>query len=217
MNYSFDNIQQKLQKALEHDLPGAEAQDIMSPVEASEKYRQAPDNHKVACVMALFHFKEDGELYITYIRRASSHPKDKHAGQIGFPGGKYEQQDGSLKTCVLREVNEELGIPLPDISVQGQLTSLYVFASNFMVYPFVGFLDNAPRYIRQVSEVDEVIEFPVRLLLDQETKTKQKTRLSEGYSLDVPGYDLGSDFLWGATAMITSEVEVILKRCLGVK
>ena len=136
MNYIAMNIVQKLKDSLALDLPGQHYQNRMSPVKTHEKYRIVPKEHRVACVMALIHPKEDGNLYITYIERASSHPDDKHAGQIGFPGGKFEKEDESLEICALREVEEELGLNVNDIEVLGELTSLYVFASNFLVCYF---------------------------------------------------------------------------------
>jgi len=183
-----------------------------TPVVASEKYRIVPKDHKVACVMALLHPKEDGELYITYIERASSHPDDKHAGQISFPGGKFEEEDQSLEICALREVEEELGIDRNEITTLGELTSLYVFASNFLVYPFVGYLDHAPTYNPQIEEVASVIEVPLSFLSDPTLKSSRTLTLAEGFDKEVPGYIVNGHFLWGATAMMSSELDEVLSR-----
>lgn len=193
------------------NLPGDEFQNKMSPIVNNEKYKQPLDSHKVACVMALLHPKQE-ELYVTFIKRAASHPDDKHAGQIGFPGGKMEAEDESLIMCALRETEEEIGVPMKDIEVIGQLTSLYVFASDFMVYPFVGYLDYNPTYTPQVEEVAGIYEVPVRNLIDPAFKVSRKVKLSEGFYMDAPGYDIEGDFLWGATAMISSELESMLSR-----
>ena len=200
-----------LKRQLELELPGVEAQTRMSPIQNSEKYRQPSTNHKVACVMALLHPKQE-ELYVTFIKRAASHPDDKHAGQIGFPGGKFEIEDESLIMCALRETEEEIGIPRSHIEVIGQLTSLYVFASNFMVHPFVGYLDYYPQYIPQIEEVAGIYEVPVKNLIDPAYKVSRQVKLSEGFHREAPGYDIDGDFLWGATAMISSELESVLER-----
>ncbi|MFT4534071.1 MAG: 8-oxo-dGTP pyrophosphatase MutT (NUDIX family) [Saprospiraceae bacterium] len=210
MNYITTNILQKLKDSLALDLPGQHFQNLMSPVESHEKYRIVPKEHKVACVMALIHPKSDGQLYITYIERASTHSGDKHAGQIGFPGGKFEEEDDSLIVCALREVEEELGLNMNDIQVLGELTSLYVFASNFLVYPFVGYLEYEPKYIPQIEEVAGVIEVPLSLLRDSKYKTSKKMKLDAGSELVVPGYNVDGSFLWGATAMISRELEELL-------
>lgn len=206
------SIIDNLKEELKNDLPGQYFQNLMSPVEDNDKYRIVPKNHKVACVMVLIHPKKDGKLYLSYIIRASSHPDDKHAGQVGFPGGKFEDEDKSLLDCALREVEEELGIDRLDIEVIGELTSLYVFASNFLVYPYVGILKSEPRYIPQVSEVDEVVEIPLISLVDEKIKTQNEIRLAAGILMNAPGYDLNGNFLWGATAMISSELEELIRR-----
>lgn len=198
-----------LKEQFKLQLPGEEAQTRMSPIVNSQKYRQPLASHKVACVMALLHPKQE-ELYVTFIKRASSHPDDKHAGQIGFPGGKFEEDDESLIMCALRETEEEIGVSSSDIEVIGQLTSLYVFASNFMVHPFVGYLDYNPQYIPQVEEVAGIYEVPVKNLIDPAFKISREVRLSEGFHREAPGYDIDGDFLWGATAMISSELESVL-------
>ena len=210
MNYIATNTIKKLRDSLALDLPGQHFQNLMSPVEAHEKYRIAPKDHRVACVMALIHPKDDGLLYISYIKRASSHPDDKHAGQIGFPGGKFEEEDETLVFCALREVEEELGLKVNDIEVLGELTSLYVFASNFLVYPYVGYLDYEPEYTPQVEEVAGVIEVPLSLLKDSKYKANKSMKLATGPELVVPGYNVDGHFLWGATAMISRELEELL-------
>ena len=200
-----------LKRVFDYELPGYQAQTLMSPIRESEKYRQPGPNHRTACVMALLHPKNE-ELFVTFIKRAASHPADKHAGQIGFPGGKYEEEDGSLIDCALRETNEEIGVKSDDIEIIGQLTSLYVFASDFMVHPFVGYLDYAPDYIPQVEEVAGIYDFPVKNLVDPNYKVNRKVLVSEGFHLDAPGYNVNGDFLWGATAMISSALESLVKR-----
>ena len=199
-----------LKRQFQLELPGAVAQNRMSPIADSQKYRVPSPNHKVACVMALLHPKDE-ELFVTFIKRAASHPDDKHAGQIGFPGGKFEEEDESLVMCALRETEEEIGVQISDVEVIGELTSLYVYASDFMVHPFVGYLDYMPNYTPQVEEVAGIYEVPLKNLIDPAFKVSRKVRLSEGFHMDAPGYDVEGDFLWGATAMISSELEGIVQ------
>lgn len=196
-------------RQLQLELPGIQAQNRMSPIVDSRKYRVPSPNHKVACVMALLHPKDE-ELFVTFIKRAASHPDDKHAGQIGFPGGKFEEDDESLLMCALRETEEEIGVSASEIEVIGELTSLYVFASDFMVHPFVGYLDYDPQYVPQVEEVAGIYEVPLRNLIDPAFKISREVRLAEGIYREAPGYDIEGDFLWGATAMISSELETVI-------
>lgn len=203
-----------LKESISKELPGPQFQNEMSPISNNERYRIPLPNHKTACVCTLIHPKND-TLYTTYIKRASIHPKDKHAGQIGFPGGKLEEDDDSLAMCALRETEEEIGINKSSLEIIGSLTPLYVYASNFMVYPFVAFSNEINDYILQESEVAGYYEVPLTHLIDPKSKAKKKLQLASGLELEAPGYIIEDQFLWGATAMITSELEEIIKRTLS--
>ena len=199
-----------LEAQLLKPLPGRKAQNRLSPVIDNAKYSNAPDDHRVACVMALI-YPLDGALQMIFIERASSHPDDKHAGQIGFPGGKMEDDDKSYLECALREVEEEIGIGTNEIKVLAPLTDLYVFASNFMVYPFVGYLDHIPDFVPQESEVASIISFPLDSLLDEGTLDVKDLTVRGQQIKNVPYYKLERHTLWGATAMITSELLEVIK------
>jgi len=80
-----------------------------------------------------------------------------------------------------------------------------------MVHPFVGYLDYNPEYVPQVEEMAGIYEVPLRNLIDPAYKVSRKVRLSEGIYRDAPGYDVEGDFLWGTTAMISSELEGVLE------
>jgi len=203
------DIIKSIKSSLSEKILDTQYQDLMSPVGDSRTYREKTDHHKVACVMALIHKKADKELYITYIVRAASHPDDKHAGQIGFPGGKHEDNDNSLLDCALREVEEEIGIGRDRIQVLGQLSTLFVAPSNFLVYPYIGFIENEPTYIAQQSEVADILEVSLEELFAEHNKQEKTLTLGSGIESKVPGYDVKGHFLWGATAMMTSELEHI--------
>lgn len=182
------------------------AQNRMSPkASVSSKYRIAPPEHKTAAVMALL-FPYGGTLHTCYMLRTSHHPEDKHAGQISYPGGQLDSTDLSLEHCAFREVHEEIGIPKDQITLLGSLTELYVFASNFLVYPFVGYCHETPDFIPEPSEVAEVINVPLHRLQDEQYQLKKDIAVRNITLKDVPYYDINGHVLWGATAMITSEL-----------
>ncbi len=185
---------------------GALAQDIMAPSGKHTMYRVYNElTVKKACVMALLYEGEDG-WHILFIKRNSKNRNDKHKGQISFPGGKLEASDDSYLACALREVEEEIGVSPEEVHVVGTLTKLYVFVSQFLVYPFVGVLKAKPHFDIQEEEVDHVIEFKLNQLLDP-SRAKIKDLDVRGFLLkNVPYYDLDGETLWGATAMITAEL-----------
>jgi len=126
------NFIQNLKHRLSQPLPGKNTQAEMSP-SSKRTAAIAPDDARIACVLALFYPKNE-KLHIVLIERAGSNPNDRHRGQISFPGGKLEESDTSLLAGALREAEEEVGVKSNDIQVLGALTELYIPVSKFKVY-----------------------------------------------------------------------------------
>jgi len=198
-----------LEAQLNKPLPGAAAQLLMAP-EPKSYYDLVSDNPREAAVLALI-YPIDHVLHLAYIKRASGDSRDKHAGQISFPGGKLELTDNSLLDCALREADEEVGIKKDEVKVLGQLSQVFVFVSNFIVLPYVGYSDTRPQFVKDETEVQQILEVPVNHLMDEKNQ-KTKDLSIRNYTLkDVPYYDLDGKVLWGATAMMTSELIYLIK------
>ena len=198
-----------LESKLNQDLPGEDVQNLMAPI-GSEKYRLVPQDHKVDCVLALI-FPIDHEWHLCLIERTSEHPEDKHAGQISFPGGKMNEDDYSYEDCALRETYEEIGVAPESIGILGGLTPLYVYVSNFLVHPYVGFSTEYPRFIKQESEVKTILEIPLGHFLKSRNKSTTEIKVRDVVLHDTPYYDVNGHKIWGATAMMISELEHIVK------
>ncbi len=196
-----------LENRLQRELPGQAAHDLMSPV-GSEQYRTIRPDHKIACVLVLIYPKND-KWHVSLIERASIHPDDKHAGQISFPGGQLDENDYSYEDCALRETYEEIGVPPDNIGILGQLTPIYVYVSNFLVHPFVGFTTEYPKFDKQDAEVNSIVEVPIHHFLESKNKGKTNITVREQLLQDTPYYDVYGHKLWGATAMMMSELEHI--------
>lgn len=167
---------------------------------------------RVASVLMLF-YPRGTETYFALIRRAQS--KGKHSGQIAFPGGRQEALDqGRHAATALRETEEEIGVPRSDMELIRETTSLYIPPSNFRVYPFLAFAKARPNFTPQPSEVKEILEVPLQDFLDDSCLTE--TRLSTSYvqNIHVPAYRLNDEIVWGATAMMLSEIRSILKEAV---
>ena len=132
-----------------------------------------------------------------------------HKGQISLPGGARERDDLSLWHAALREAVEEVSVDSQSIEFIGELTPLYVPVSNFRIYPFVGYAMERPRLVSDPSEVAELVEMPLETILDPRAKTEE-TWVRRGLQMQVPFYRYQGRVIWGATAMILSELEVIL-------
>jgi 8-oxo-dGTP pyrophosphatase MutT (NUDIX family) len=197
-----------LETALAGDLPGKSSQAKMAPINPS-RYDEIADDHRIACVMILL-FPKNKEWNICLIQRTSTNIDDKHAGQLSFPGGQLDDQDDSFEDCALREMQEEVGIAPESIGILGGLTPLYVFVSNFLVHPFVGFTSESPQWNRQETEVAEIIEVPIRHFLKPKAKGSGDIQVRDAFIPNAPYYDIYGNKLWGATAMIMSELEHVI-------
>lgn len=197
-----------LESALAGELPGEVAQSKMAPVD-SERYREVALDHRTACVMILL-YPKNKEWHLCLIKRPEGNKDDKHAGQLSFPGGQLDDNDDTYEDCALREMQEEVGVAPESIGILGSLTPIYVFVSNFLVHPFVGFSSEYPQWIQQESEVSEIIEVPLRHILRPKTKGTTDIIIREATLKNVPYYDIYGHKLWGATAMIMSELEQLM-------
>ncbi len=190
-----------LRRALRRPLPGPAAQDIMSPrppalgVAPPERYREAG-------VLVLF-YPRAGELTLALTRR-SDH-LSAHAGQISFPGGLREPEDASLAATALREAREELRVPPLTVDLLGPLTPLEIPSSGYRIYPYVAYTPGRPFLRPDLYEVAALIETPLALLL-QPAAVQLEVRMIRGLTVQVPYYRVGEHKVWGATAMVLSEL-----------
>ncbi|GAA5220747.1 NUDIX hydrolase [Membranihabitans marinus] len=150
---------------------------------------------------------------ISFIVRAS-HPNDEfHGGQMAFPGGKQEIGE-SLEDCAKREMAEEIGIQLSEHHPLYPLTPLYIAVSNFIVHPYVAFLDIEPKFNMDSSEIAEIITIPLTKL-SSNFKIEHKDWVArKRHFKNIPYYDIQGHTLWGATAIIFTEFLSILRKGL---
>jgi len=197
-----------LKKRLAEPLPGIAAQELMA-ARVKPMPSSIPDNARPSAILiSLFYI--DGILHTLLIKRTDD--GRAHSGQISFPGGRYEEADRKLEATAAREANEEVGIDPSSIELLGGLTPLYIPVSNFMVHPFIGYLPQQPVYTLSNKEVARIIELPVEELLHPERKTNAEvtSAADKNFRRVVPAYQLADgSIIWGATAMIISELQVL--------
>ena len=199
-----------LNNALKAKLPGQDAQAVMMPT-LSDKSRfslEAKKDAREGGVMILL-YQKDGSLYFPLIQRPDY--DGVHAKQMSFPGGKKDVEDESLMITALRETKEEIGIEPGKVEVIGSLTELYIIASNFNVLPTIGLLNGLPEFIADEHEVDEVVEVKLADLMDDAKQKEKPLTILQGITINAPYFDLNDKVVWGATAMILSELKQILQ------
>ena len=206
MQSFIDELTDKLKKPL----PGAEAQYQMAHV-ARRTYVPAPHDARLAGVLVLF-YPVGNDWNLVFIERTSGNPNDRHSGQISFPGGQYDPNDGTLEQTALREAHEEIGVPPETVTLAGALTELYIPVSNFLVKPFVGYTTVTPHFQPQLSEVRSIVEAPVEHLRQPETRQVTDLQLADNITLrKVPYFNVENKIVWGATAMMLNELLELIK------
>jgi len=202
----------QLKAQLQLPLPGKEAQYKMATYRRMPfKEKPIPEKVKLASVLCLL-YPKDGKLHLPLIQRVIAEG-DKHSGQMSFPGGKLESSDKSKQAGALREANEEIGILSEDVKMLGALTPLYIPASNFQVFPFVGYLNYKPTFIPQEREVAEVVEVALADLIASKSLKYKSMEFRKNYKVkNVPYFDVNNKTVWGATGMMLSEFVAIINQ-----
>lgn len=212
MNYSeFLKSIPKLKKEI---LPGLDAHIKMAPLERISSLQSSnyPENLRKAAVMMLFYPRDD-KTFLALILRNSY--KGVHSSQIAFPGGKVEIDDKDLAETALRETFEEIGIHPNQIEIIRQFTQVYIPPSSFLVTPFLGFSSSEIIFNPSEREVAGMIEVPLEALLNDENVTNVSLETSYASKITVPCFQFGDYQVWGATAMMMSELKEVIKSAIN--
>ena len=196
-------------------LPAFEAHIKMAPLERINALKNGIlDNKKSrkAAVMMLF-YPKNGRTHLVLIVRSSY--EGTHSSQIAFPGGKFEPEDAVFANTALRETHEEIGILPRNIEIIRPFTELYVPPSNFMVHPFLGISREEISFIPDPNEVANIIELPLSVFLSDEIIISAEMATSYAGKITVPAFKIEEHIVWGATAMMMSELKEVLKEVLG--
>jgi len=178
--------------------------------ELLKKQKEAIKQVKHAGVLSLFYPDEDMETKFVLILRKTY--KGVHSAQVAFPGGKLEAQDASLRDTALRETFEEVGVPIDTVQIVRSISQVYIPPSNFYVQPFIGFTQTRPEFIKQDDEVEALIEIDLEHFLDEQSLISKKVKTSYSIEVEVPAFKLNDYVVWGATAMMLSEIKDLLKQ-----
>lgn len=206
---SIERIKELLQQAFIKELPGKDAHVKMAPqpLDLRRFTTTFSEPPKKSGVLLLF-YPDQGAVYFPLIKRPQ-YP-GVHSGQVGFPGGKMEPSDPDILFTALREAEEEIGINASKVEVLGRLTDLYIPASNFLVSPVVGFVAEKPSFVPEQREVARIIVTEVTSLFHPEVRKQTRLAVGGGMYLDTPYFAVEEEVVWGATAMILSELIQVL-------
>jgi len=204
---------EKLKQEINIGLPGWDAQKHMAPAGRSQNRYIPSDKSKTReSGVLIWLYPAAGNIYTRLILRAEF---GVHSGQVAFPGGQVEQNDNGLWYTALREANEEVGLPPDKITQIGALTPLYIPPSNFWVHPFIGTSEKLDSATLSKAEVQKYFDVNIFDLLEPVSKGVKLLTVSSGEKLEVPVYTLEGYTVWGATAMMLSELEELIRRILS--
>lgn len=203
----FQDFQQLIPKIVAMPLHGHDSHVKMAPAERIaflKEYDPVNKNPKTAAVLMLL-YPKFGKTHLVLIERNSY--KGVHSAQIAFPGGKFEPKDLNLENTALRETEEEIGVNPYRVNVLKAFTPLYIPPSNFMVHPFLAFSKEELQFERDTKEVASIIELPLKEFLSDQLLFETRLTTSYASNILVPAFKINQHIVWGATAMIMSELK----------
>ncbi|UHG89385.1 NUDIX hydrolase [Spirosoma oryzicola] len=203
---SFHTFTEQLRQRLQKPLPGETAHQKMA---SSARYRLGirPNERTRRSAVLICFYPYQNSIYLPLILRPQY--DGVHAGQMAFPGGRMERFDENLTRTALREAQEEVGIRVTDVKVLGLLTELFIPPSNFYVQPVVGMLPYRPDFYPDPREVEAVIQVDLETLLDETIVGDSQIEV-RGVLVDAPFYEIQGHRVWGATAMMISELLMVM-------
>ena len=207
---NFNDFKNKITQLKTTELGGLNAQFKLAP-KIRLKYdadKITENNPRKAAVLALFYPNLKNETCFLLTQRASY--KGIHSAQISFPGGKKDKTDSNLLKTALRETFEEVGVAEESIEIIRELTDVYIPPSNFLATPFLGYANQQPNFNLNY-EVEQTIEVLLRDLLCETNFTAIKMNTSYMDNVEVPCFKLDGYIVWGATAMMLSEIKELFK------
>lgn len=212
MSSSTSRIVEAIEVKLRESLPGYESQQRMEPSVRADLLGNTLPNQatRKSAVLILLYPADHGLNFVLIKRQTYDGP---HSGQMSLPGGKFDDTDQTLDGTALRETYEEVGVEPGQVRLLGRLTELYIPVSNMVVQPFVGFTPQKPVFTPNLQEVEYIVEVPLTDLLAEANKSVRVIS-SHGRPITAPHYNLNNEMIWGATAMILSEFEEVVRMSL---
>jgi 8-oxo-dGTP pyrophosphatase MutT (NUDIX family) len=146
-------------------------------------------------------YLESGGVHAVFTKRRED--LRRHAGEISFPGGRYEQGEADLVATALREAEEEIGLPRDAVEIVGALQPTPTIATGYAIYPFVGLIAPGMSWTLSAREVAEVLELSLGALRDG---YRRQRLIRRGLPIRTDTYVVGDHLIWGATARILSDL-----------
>jgi 8-oxo-dGTP pyrophosphatase MutT (NUDIX family) len=202
---NFEAAVARIREGLQQPLPGAAAQDLLTPIprrEWPQNWNPARLRHAAGLLLM---FPVDGRAHVVLTLRSDA---VRHGGQVSMPGGVVETGE-TFEQAALREAHEEVGLAIEDVEVLGPLTSIDIPVSGFRLHPVVACAAARPHLHPADAEVARILEIDVDLLFDT-TAIGWRAMTRDGVTRQVPCLAVAGTEIWGATAMVLAEFLTLL-------
>lgn len=153
-------------------------------------------------------FVRHGEVHVVLTRK-TEHLRS-HQGQISFPGGGFDPQDGTLERTALREAFEEVAIRPEDVEILGVLDDLPTATTNYVVRPFVAVIPHPYTFVPDAFEVARVFTVPLAAFADPANR-REEIWEREGRSWVMGFWDVAGETVWGVTERLLSALIAVIE------
>ncbi|HEY4928890.1 MAG TPA: CoA pyrophosphatase [Acidimicrobiales bacterium] len=168
-----------------------------------------PDANPAAVLVALF--EEAGECRVLLTVRSSR--LRSHQGEVAFPGGKLDPDEG-IEEGAVREAEEEVGLDPATVTVAGHLTAMPTVSSNTLMTPVVAVLPGRPVTAPAPDEVARVFDVALVDLLAEGVWAEELWAVpgrpgiggESGGEFPVWFFSVAGETVWGATARVLTEL-----------
>ena len=166
----------------------------MDLIEANKK----PEDKKAA-VFVLHDLSNDSLILTQRSTGLRAHP-----GEIGFPGGSWQEGDKSLYETALRELQEELGILPTRVQLEKAMKPERTL-TGYLIYPWFASIESLIPYLADSAEVSEVFSLPMS---EVQKASNYREIVVPRFGLEIPSYQFiaSTHFVWGATARIMMQL-----------
>ncbi len=208
----IEEFKSRLEEQLQNELPGEMAHLMMMPIARDEQlvmpsYNTPPIS---SAVLILFYPDKDEHIKFPLIQRPTYN--GAHSGQIGLPGGKAEKTDADIVETALRETHEEIGVDPKEVEVIGKLTDLHISVSNYVVTPVIAFISERPKFVLDRKEVVDILESDLYDIVNPVKKKEGDIVVRNKFKIRTPYFNIEEKVVWGATAMMLSELSMIISK-----
>ena len=166
------------------------------------RYRPiAEDDAAIPFAVLIPFYELAGELHIVLTKRTNLMRRNQ--GHVSFPGGRREGDDPDLLATALRESDEEIGLAPEHVEIFGRVDDFSTRDGELFIAGYAGLIDPAasPYPWRPAqTEVAEILEVPLRHLLDPANVELAEPRMLNGRLWPNETFLFQGHRIFGATA-----------------